>query len=57
MNTGEGFINKKIARVIAKPKQTKINLCALAFIIKDPHNANRKYLVGDDRLELPTVSV
>ena len=57
MDTGEGFINKKIARVIAKPKQTKINLCALAFIIKDPHNANREYLVGDDRLELPTVSV
>ena len=57
MDTGEGFINKKIASVITKPKKTKINLCALAFIIKDPHNANRKYLVGDDRLELPTVSV
>ena len=57
MDTGKGFINKKIATVIAKPKQTKISLCALAFIIKDSHNANGKYLVGDDRLELPTVSV
>ena len=57
MGTGEGFINKKIARVIAKPKQTKISLCALAFITGNPHNANGEYLVGDDRLELPTVSV
>ena len=57
MDTGEGFINKKITSVIAKPKKTKINLCASAFIIKDSHNANGKYLVGDDRLELPTVSV
>jgi len=57
MDTGEGLTNKKIASVMAKPKKTKINLCALAFIIKDSHNANGKYLVGDDRLELPTVSV
>ena len=57
MDTGEGFINKKIASVIAKPKETKISLCALAFAIKNPHNANGEYLVGDDRLELPTVSV
>ena len=57
MDTGEGFINKKIASVITKPKKTKINLCASAFIIKDSHNANGQYLVGDDRLELPTVSV
>lgn len=57
MDTGEGLTNKKIASVIAKPKKTKINLCALVFTIKNPHNANGKYLVGDDRLELPTVSV
>jgi hypothetical protein len=57
MDTGEGLINKKIASVIAKPKETKISFCALAFIIKNPHNADGKYLVGDDRLELPTVSV
>lgn len=57
MDTGEGFINKKIATVIAKPKQTKISLCALAFVTENPHNPNGEYLVGDDRLELPTVSV
>ena len=57
MDTGEGLTNKKIARVMAKPKKTKINLCALVFAIENPHNANGKYLVGDDRLELPTVSV
>ena len=57
MNTGEGFINKKIATVIAKPKQIKINLCALAFATENPHNLHEEYLVGDDRLELPTVSV
>ena len=57
MDTGEGLTNKKIASVMAKPKKTKINLCALVFTIKNPHNANGKYLVGDDRLELPTVSV
>lgn len=57
MDTGEGFINKKIATVIAKPKQIKINLCALAFATENPHNLHEEYLVGDDRLELPTVSV
>ena len=57
MDTGEGLTNKKIASVMAKPKKTKINLCALVFTIKTSHNANGKYLVGDDRLELPTVSV
>lgn len=57
MDTVEGLTNKKIASVMAKPKKTKTNLCALVFTIKTFHNANGKYLVGDDRLELPTVSV
>lgn len=58
MDTEEGLTNKKIARVITKPNKTKISLCALVLIIKNFHNTKEKiFMVGDDRFELPTVSV